>query len=192
MEGASNHKDVKGRQLFERYGGDEAISGNADARRMDVLDLLLANTDRHAGNVMIREEAGMLRVVAIDNGLTLPSTDSSIWSRWPWGTTDSVKHAALKRWGKIPPGLHKRVKALDLDKVAEMLHLRGIESKAAKACLVRIRALQLNANLVQELQATFPDYDIREYITRMSLKGPGGMLAPAELDKISDAMKRWD
>ncbi len=64
-----------------RRGGllDEALSTipSIDLERFLTLDEVLYNTDRHSGNYMLRKSGKSYRLVAIDNGLTLPSASGS-------------------------------------------------------------------------------------------------------------------
>merc|ERR1712226_1290368 len=46
----------------------------SDIHRIGILDILLYNTDRHGGNILVQETAvcGKARLVPIDHGLCLP------------------------------------------------------------------------------------------------------------------------
>lgn len=195
LEGAHNpRREEKGAKLYRRHGELNKLASNVDARRMDTLDLLLANTDRHAGNLLVREVDGKLRAVAIDNGLTMPTEASgSIMYRWPWGgyMGDPLVEGILRRWSKLSPALHKQVQSLDLTTVARTMQDRGIEQAAARACLVRIKAMQNNPQVIADIvQTTYmPQGEAREHFVKQSIKDPTALISTtdlAEIDRVLD------
>jgi len=67
----------------------------SDVQRIAVLDIVLANTDRHEGNMLVTDD---LRVIPIDHGFCLPSTLEELyfaWQHWPQARTpieDEIRH----------------------------------------------------------------------------------------------------
>jgi hypothetical protein len=97
----------------------------SDVHRIGILDVVLANTDRHEGNILVTREG---RLVPIDHGLCLPSTLEELYFCWMnWSQA------------KMP---------FDADA------LRFISSLSADALASRLRELSFREECIETLRIT--------------------------------------
>ncbi|XP_027343191.1 phosphatidylinositol 4-kinase gamma 2 [Abrus precatorius] len=89
---SSKHIKVGSLQKFMNNNGNcEDIGPGAfpveEVHKITVLDIRMANTDRHAGNILIRKEAdGHTKLIPIDHGYCLPDKFEDCtfdWLYWP-------------------------------------------------------------------------------------------------------------
>src|SRR5690606_12612481 len=104
----------------EKFGTDAldpaALAKNRDYRRMFLLDVIGANGDRNPGNAMWqRKENGDLRVYAIDNGLTFPSSVVT-WFKTPVADSGDL----LRNMMRLDDESIRQVRSLDLGRTAEI------------------------------------------------------------------------
>lgn len=122
--------------------------------RLAVLDIRLCNTDRHAGNILVREERGKVSaLVPIDHGYALPGDVGEAtfeWLSWP----------AAKR--PFSEALRREILAIDLDGIDALLKKRVpvLRSK----CLATLRTCTLL--LQRGVQAGLTAHDIGALMTR--------------------------
>ena len=155
-----------------------------NGKRLTLLDAITGNPDRHVGNIMYRKGAkGRLEVIAIDNGFAMPSTRAkkafdyqylggfpeSKAIRTPGAVrqfTDFTEHA-------------EQLRAVKLPEVARMLAAEGIDARAARGVVGRIRALQRAPKAFHETGGRM--YWIEE--------GWQGELSALELNEVDVAIK---
>jgi len=157
----------------------EQLLESPDFHRLNVLDLILGHEDRHAGNILWSMEGGSspenLRMVAIDNGLSLGSPMSmpgmQVYAH-PFGQffendpdlseadakaqqteyRERGDKAVAKALSSIDPKLHEQLKQVDLSAAAKAMTASGLnDEKAVRAALVRIAALQEDPRIFAEL-----------------------------------------
>jgi hypothetical protein len=156
-----------------RLPDPETMADRPSVRRTFLLDEITGNSDRHDFNVLYRLEepagrATVADVVAIDNGLTLPTVKPERFA-WPV-TLNTVRLAELDAESR------RAVKALDLEVLARTLKEQAIERKGARGALVRARALQNDplaiasssdsANLEEKVDAFFARAEHGDVISR--------------------------
>lgn len=78
-EGASKNMKIGSLQMFmKNFGNCEDMGPGAfpveEVHKISVLDIRLANADRHAGNILVsRDHDGQIKLIPIDHGYCLPS-----------------------------------------------------------------------------------------------------------------------
>lgn len=145
-----NHPDgvkekIGSLQMFmENCGSCEDMGPNAfpvnEVHKISVLDIRMANADRHAGNILVNKgEDGRLSLIPIDHGYCMPATFEDCtfdWLYWPQArqpfsreTVDHIKSldaeediALLKFYGWNLPSKCARVY-----KISTMLLKKGVE-----------------------------------------------------------------
>lgn len=140
---------------------DQQLKEHPDFNRINVLDMVLGNEDRHNGNVMLLEDEDApdgLRFIAIDNGLSVASPTAKFSPRdyqveFPWDSLcEDARYAIHDSIHEIDPKLHKRLKAIDHGEFVESLVGSGIrEEEAVLAALVRLSALQRDRKLLKKM-----------------------------------------
>lgn len=157
----------------------EQLLESPDFHRLNVMDLIIGHEDRHNGNLMWsfegEEKPENLRLVAIDNGLSLASPPDypgmQVYAH-PFGQffendpdlPESDAEAQQKEYRKrgnetvvkalsnIDPELHKQLKQVDLGDAAKAMTDAGIDDeKAVRAALVRIAALQEDPKIFSQM-----------------------------------------
>lgn len=144
VDDAKDYKDVR-----------SAVASSADffikdprARKMHLMDVLAANDDRHQGNIMfqwVKDKKGrkVLKVWAIDNGLTFPAgSPARFLSPFPDKT-----YRAFRR---LDDASIKMIKELDDRVYVEMMKKHGMEKKAARGALQRLEALRTDPHVLEE------------------------------------------
>lgn len=121
------------------------LAKNESARRMYLLDVISGNDDRHGQNIMYKLEDKVLKLVAIDNGLTFPEGPAC---RFIFPTQS---RAGFGDFLKLDDKSIEQVNKLDLATVAGMLKKNGLTEKAIRPALVRIKALQMDPNFVEKV-----------------------------------------
>lgn len=132
-------------QTFEALSGTDGpdavrnLVDAAEVQRLLAFDFVLGNSDRHAANLMLRvDETGRHRLVAIDNGLTLPS-----------GTPDAFQFPNyLATDAELQPEARAFIASMTPTVVAQTLADAGIDHEAATTALLRLARLQSQPELV--------------------------------------------
>jgi hypothetical protein len=144
VDDAKDYKDVS-RAVRESA---EFFKTDPRARKMHLMDLLGANDDRHRGNIMFQWVKGkkgkkVLKVWAIDNGLTFPAgKPARFLSPYPGRT--------YKAFRRLDEASIKMLNDLDNRVFAEMMKRNGLERKAARGALQRLEALRKNPNIMEK------------------------------------------
>ncbi len=169
----------------QQFKADAVEAGKADldtkqvtehpsAKRMLLLDLVAANTDRHTGNWMVTGTKGNHAVVAIDNGLAFPR-----------GGRDGLR-LGPKNTLRLDDYQHGLVKALKPEEVARALLEQGIEPDAVVDTLGRIKSLQMDRDAV----AKAPDAD--DWANRRWRKQIGDQEVEGILELVGRVSRRDD
>lgn len=156
----------------------EDLLESPDFHRMNVMDLVIGHQDRHSGNLLWSFDGDAspenLRLVAIDNGLSLGTPQSfpvEMGYAHPFdqffendetieGEAEKAQQAEYrergdkavsKSLGTVDPKLHEELKKLDLKEVAKALTASGLnDEKAVRAALVRLAAVQEDPKIFQQ------------------------------------------
>jgi hypothetical protein len=116
-------------ELLEELKDDDAV------RRQFLLDVVMANDDRHGGNTLWRKVGGALKPVSIDNGLAFPDQPM----RFIFAVNDGHLQKALLT---LDEGSLELLAKLDLEKVATLLKgYPSITENQIAETLGRIRSL---------------------------------------------------
>jgi len=146
-------------QLFAKHDctsedmGPSKFPAN-QVHRIAVLDIRLCNTDRHSGNILVRERDGRdVQLIPIDHGYALPGEVGGAtfeWLSWP---------AA-----KLPFSAEMRRDILDIDLDSVEAALRRRLPALREECLVTLRTC--TALLQAGVEAGLTAYDIGSMMTR--------------------------
>lgn len=160
-------KNVRSSGVASDYRGEAAFDESLS--RMLLLDLVMANDDRHGKNWLVNTETG--RVVAIDNGLTFPGRDG--YERWEdkggpcrffVATENDEETARIADWS---PDLWDRFQSIDPRHVARMLGDAGVNRSATWQTLERLVVLQRRPRgFVREIVARDPEDRLHAWLQR--------------------------
>ncbi|KAK7251439.1 hypothetical protein RIF29_34634 [Crotalaria pallida] len=137
---SSKHVKIGSLQKFMNNNGNcEDFGPGAfpveEVHKITVLDIRMANADRHAGNILIRKEAGgQIKLIPIDHGYCLPDKFEDCtfdWLYWPQArqpyTLDTVDY----------------INSLDAEKDIELLKYYGWDVPLQCARTLRISTMLL-------------------------------------------------
>lgn len=114
-----------------------------EVHKITVLDLRLANADRHAGNILIRKEAdGQIKLIPIDHGYCLPDQFEDCtfdWLYWPQARQP------------YSPETVDYIKSLDAEKDLELLKSYGWDIPLECARTLRISTMLLKKGVARGL-----------------------------------------
>jgi len=130
------------------------------AERMRVFDYVTGNSDRHSGNVLVREVDGKTMPVLIDNGLAFPTAGSPDRFIQPPRAVAGIKP------GPLLPSTVAQINAIDLEKLATKLRASGIEREAIEGVLIRAQALKNKPQMLAQSTLT-PDENEWESVIDM-------------------------
>lgn len=146
-------------QMFkENNGSTEDMGPGAfpikEVHKIAVLDIRLANADRHAGNILVcKEEGGNHKLIPIDHGYCLPEEFEDCtfeWLYWPQARepfdTETIDY----------------IKSLDAEKDIKLLKLHGWELSPRCARVLRISTMLLKKGASRGLTP----YDIGRILCR--------------------------
>ncbi|EOY23542.1 hypothetical protein QUC31_008306 [Theobroma cacao] len=107
-----------------------------EVHKISVLDIRLANADRHAGNILVTRncEEGRVSLVPIDHGYCLPENFEDCtfdWLYWP------------QAHEPYTPGVINYIKSLDAEKDIELLKFHGWDMPPKCARTLRISTMLL-------------------------------------------------
>lgn len=107
-----------------------------EVHKISVLDIRLANADRHAGNILVHRDAGngQIKLIPIDHGYCLPESFEDCtfdWLYWPQARQ------------QFSPETLGYIKSLDADKDIELLKFYGWELPFECARVLRISTMLL-------------------------------------------------
>nr|GLL28235.1 phosphatidylinositol 4-kinase gamma 4-like [Ipomoea trifida] len=138
---SSNNIKTGSLQMFmENSGSCEDMGPSAfpveDVHKISVLDIRLANADRHSGNILVRKdgEKGRVVLIPIDHGYCLPESFEDCtfdWLYWP-----QAKHP-------YSPETVAYINNLDADKDIDLLKFHGWDLPLECARVLRISTMLL-------------------------------------------------
>ncbi|KAJ8435190.1 hypothetical protein Cgig2_028376 [Carnegiea gigantea] len=106
-----------------------------EVHKISVLDIRLANADRHAGNILVnRNNEGQIELIPIDHGYCLPSTFEDCtfeWLHWP-----QARHP-------YSPETIEYIKSLDAEEDLQLLKLHGWDVPQKCAQVFRVSTMLL-------------------------------------------------
>uniref|UniRef100_A0A0D9WQC1 1-phosphatidylinositol 4-kinase n=1 Tax=Leersia perrieri TaxID=77586 RepID=A0A0D9WQC1_9ORYZ len=146
-------------QMFiENNGSCEDMGPRAfpveEVHKIAVLDLRLANADRHAGNILVcKEEGGNYKLVPIDHGYCLPEKFEDCtfeWLYWPQAREPFSDETIAY------------IKSLDAEEDIKLLKFHGWELSARCARVLRISTMLLKKGAARGLTP----YDIGRILCR--------------------------
>lgn len=150
-------------QMFvENVGSCEEMGPRAfpvdEVHKISVLDIRLANTDRHAGNILVsKDEGGQIKLVPIDHGYCLPYSFEDCtfdWLYWPQARQP------------YSPETINYINALDAEKDIELLKFHGWDIPPECARVLRISTMLLKKGVDRGLTP----FDIGCIMCRKTLK----------------------
>ncbi|RDY05814.1 Phosphatidylinositol 4-kinase gamma 4, partial [Mucuna pruriens] len=159
---SSKHSKLGSLQMFMNNDGNcEDLGPGAfsveEVHKITVLDLRMANADRHAGNILFRkEESGNTLLVPIDHGYCLPEKFEDCtfdWLYWP-----QARHPYSRETVDY-------IKSLDAEKDIELLNYYGWDVPVECAQTLRISTMLLKKGVERGLSP----YDIGSIMCRENL-----------------------
>jgi hypothetical protein len=144
---------IEGTPSFE---ADDSLSKRG-SEQMRVADYVTGNTDRHGGNLLVKEDGtpGLL-----DHGLAFPQNDRDRWIQ-PMGSID-------KSVGPLDPETHEQIKNIDTHALARSLMNNGIEGEATRNTVARAIRLQTSPHMIQR---DYPNSHMQAIAWERNVKG---------------------
>lgn len=158
----SNVKIGSLQMFMENVGSCEDMGPRAfpvdEVHKISVLDLRLANTDRHAGNILVSKDGGgQIRLIPVDHGYCLPYSFEDCtfdWLYWPQARQPSS------------PETINYINSLDAEKDIELLKFHGWDIPPECARVLRISTMLLKKGVERGLTP----FDIGCIMCRKTLK----------------------
>ncbi|CAJ2676432.1 unnamed protein product [Trifolium pratense] len=145
---SSKHVKIGSLQKFVNNDGNcEDIGPGAfpveEVHKITVLDIRMANADRHAGNILIRKEAGgQIKLIPIDHGYCLPDKFEDCtfdWLYWPQARQPYSRETV------------DYINSLDAEKDIEILKLYGWDIPLQCARTLHISTMLLKKGVARGL-----------------------------------------
>ncbi|XP_057417719.1 phosphatidylinositol 4-kinase gamma 4 [Lotus japonicus] len=146
--GSSKHVKIGSLQKFMNNDGNcEDIGPGAfpveEVHKITVLDIRMANADRHSGNILIRKEAdGNIKLIPIDHGYCLPTKFEDCtfdWLYWPQACEP------------YSPETVDYINSLDAEKDIELLKYYGWDIPLQCARTLRVSTMLLKKGVARGL-----------------------------------------
>ncbi|KAL3524410.1 hypothetical protein ACH5RR_017244 [Cinchona calisaya] len=149
----NSHKNIKmgSLQMFmENCGSCEDMGPGAfpvdEVHKISILDIRLANADRHAGNILVSKDAeeGQINLIPIDHGYCLPENFEDCtfdWLYWPQAQQP------------YSPEMVGYIKSFDAEKDIELLKFYGWQLPFECARVLRISTMLLKKGAERGLAA---------------------------------------
>jgi hypothetical protein len=169
---------------FQLFAAHDCISEDIGAsrfpddqvHRLAALDIRLCNTDRHSGNILVREQGGQVAaLIPIDHGYALPGEigDTTFeWLAWP----------AAKR--PFSDGMRTEILSINLEAVEAMLTRQAPELRAE--CLSTLRTC--TTLLQRGVEAGLTPFDIGSLMTRPTGDAHGEEQRQAQEQSVLEKM----
>lgn len=177
---------VHGTETHLIHGALEAagasLAAEPSTRRMFLLDLIMANDDRHGGNAMWRRtRAGRWEVKAIDQGFAFPAGKPM---RFFFAVNEDGFQSALM---DLDERSVAQLRGLQLDRIAAILHRQpGITSRQIRETLARIRSLQNDPGQIGRLpEKGFRRERIHRWLSRTPEERGLSAEELAEIDQLA-------
>ncbi|XP_057759395.1 phosphatidylinositol 4-kinase gamma 2-like [Arachis stenosperma] len=196
---SAKHVKMGSLQMYMNNDGNcEDIGPGAfpveEVHKITLLDIRMANADRHAGNILFKKEAGgHISLIPIDHGYCLPEQFEDCtfdWLYWPQArqpySADTVDY----------------IRSLDAEKDIELLKYYGWDVPVECARILRVSTMLLKKGVERGLTP----YDIGSIMCRQNFKQESaiekivyeaqesllpGMEESAFLESVSKIMDSW-
>lgn len=162
-EGSNKNVKIGSLQLYMKNVGSCEDMGPSsfpveEVHKISVLDIRLANADRHAGNILVnRDKEGRIMLIPIDHGYCLPSKFEDCtfdWLYWPQAR-QPYSHETIEY-----------VKSLDAEDDIKLLKLHGWNMPPECARIFRVSTMLLKKGA----ERGFTPFAIGSIMCRESLK----------------------
>jgi hypothetical protein len=130
-----------------REAGDGQLQ-QAAAEKFRVFDYITGNSDRHLGNLLVRQVAGQRFPVLIDNGLSFPQGGNTSEWRFP--------HQLIGDNPELLPETLAFIQSIDPEHVATVMAQLGMSRGATENLLRRLFVLKQNPGIMRQKQGTKP------------------------------------
>ncbi|XP_021764001.1 phosphatidylinositol 4-kinase gamma 3-like [Chenopodium quinoa] len=198
-EGSSKNLKIGSLQMYMKNSGSCEDMGPSvfpveEVHKISVLDIRLANADRHAGNILVsRNHEGQNVLIPIDHGYCLPSKFEDCtfdWLYWPQARQP------------YSPKTIKYIESLDAEEDIRLLKLHGWNIPPECARILRVSTMLLKKGVARGL-TPFVIGSImcretlkKESVIELIVKEAEEALLPesseiAFLETISSIMDRW-
>lgn len=155
-----------------------------EVHKIGILDLMLFNTDRHSGNILLKKQNGSYKLIPIDHGFSMPESLDGAW--FDWLTWPQAKKPFDDRTKSF-------IEAIDIEEETSMLKkCLGIEDKFLRT--MKISTAWLKKAAARGLSL----YQIADVVCRQDMSEPSeleimcqqamkecGMPADAKLSSLS-------
>ncbi|CAO2838625.1 unnamed protein product [Amaranthus hypochondriacus] len=147
-EGSPKNVKIGSLQMYMKNSGScEDMGPSAfpveEVHKISVLDIRLANTDRHAGNILVsRDHEGQIMLIPIDHGYCLPTKFEDCtfdWLYWP------------QAHQQYSPETIKYIESLDAEEDIKLLKLHGWDMPPECARLFRVSTMLLKKGAARGL-----------------------------------------
>jgi len=180
VPGAKDMDDVGSAVRSMAYAGQ--LNNDPRIRRMFLLDVIGANDDRHTQNIMFKavKRGGKTayNAIAIDNGLTFPKGMPARYI-FPTDAPSTLADSLVK----LDRASVLAIRKLKLERVAQVLREAGVPSQATMETLIRIRALQINPQIIDKMPEYNSTSKVMEFFSRATNK-PLTLVKPGDREKI--------
>lgn len=198
-EGSPKNLKIGSLQMYmKNFGSCEDMGPSAfpveEVHKISVLDIRLANADRHAGNILVsRDHKGQIVLIPIDHGYCFPSKFEDCtfdWLYWPQARQP------------YSPKIIKYIESLDAEEDIRLLKLHGWNMPPECARLFRVSTMLLKKGVMRGL-TPFAIGSImcretlkKESVIELIVQEAEEALLPessetAFLETISSVMDRW-
>ncbi|CAH2057731.1 unnamed protein product [Thlaspi arvense] len=163
-------------QMFSKNDGSCEDMGSSpfpveEVHKISVLDIRLANADRHAGNILVRKyENGKIVLVPIDHGYCLPESFEDCTFEWLYWSQAKEPYS---------PETLDYVRSLDVEEDIDLLKFHGWKMPLKTARTLRISTMLLKKGVERGLTA----FEIGSIMCRETLSTKSlveGMVEEAE------------
>lgn len=126
--------------------------------KIGILDLMLFNTDRHSGNILLKKQDGAFKLIPIDHGFSLPESLEGAWFDWlNWPQAKKPFDEHTKNF----------IEAINIEEETSMLKkCLGIEDKYLRTMKISTTWLQKAASRGLNL------YQIAQVVCRQDMSEP--------------------
>ncbi|XP_074281642.1 phosphatidylinositol 4-kinase gamma 3-like [Silene latifolia] len=197
-DGSSKNLKIGSLQMYmKNFGSCEDMGPGAfpveEVHKISVLDIRLANADRHAGNILVAKDSeGRISLIPIDHGYCLPSKleDCTFdWLYWPQArqpySLDTIEY----------------IKSLNAEEDIKLLKLHGWDLPPECARLFRVSTMLLKKGTERGLtpfaignimcRETLKKESVIELIVRDAEETAANGNEAAFLETVSSAMDRY-
>jgi len=166
---------------FEAPTLREDLMDNERWHKLMTKDAITGQMDRHSANLMWRTEAGEVRPVAIDNGLSFTGNPKA------WGGPRAINGWDLEEYWGAARGYREKLQEVDLERFgAEVAGELEDETFMTKAAMVRLRALQQDPDVIRTLPGETHRKRMANFFEQ-SMNDPEGLLGADGMEAVEEA-----